>query len=86
MSKLTPEVIRTLATIDFTDPIVVGIMRAREHSDDYPNVVVRLLDKPKRGSIISSNEDMYKKYISEGWKTVAVFQAGKLIDIPEGDE
>ena len=51
--------------------------RAKQHSAEYPDVIVRVMDKPRRHAVVCTSEWSYRERVFAGWHTVAIYKDGK---------
>lgn len=59
--------------------VVSALEQAREHSEAFPDVTVRVMDRARKHAIVTASEWVYKEAINDGWHTVATFRDGKEV-------
>lgn len=57
--------------------IIEAMEQARQHSAVYPDMIVRVMDKPRKHAVVTASEWIYRERVLAGWHTVATFKNGK---------
>jgi len=56
-----------------------AMRRARKVSKEYPEEIIRVMDKKGRKATYTSSNWIYKERVLEGYYTVAVYKNGKKL-------
>lgn len=57
----------------------IAIEEARKHSLEFPNITVRVMDKPRKSAVVTASEWTYRERILDGWHTVVIFAGGQEV-------
>lgn len=53
--------------------------RAKQISLDYPDITVRVMDKPRQRAVVVGVDFMARERVLEGWRTVTTYKNGKEV-------
>lgn len=53
---------------------------AIEHSKQFPDIIVYVMDKPKKRAVVSTVEWVVKQRVFEGYSTVAKYKNGEEVN------
>lgn len=56
-----------------------AMIRAKQHSAQYPDRTVRVLDKLHKHAVVCASEWVYNERILDGWYTVVSYKAGREV-------
>lgn len=60
--------------------LVIAIESAINHSKEFPDILVRVMDKKNKRSVVCASEWIYKERVLSGWSTVASYKNGIKVD------
>ena len=57
----------------------VALAEAQKASKEYPNVVIRVMDKKGGKAVYTGSEWVYKERVLAGYHTVATYKGGTVL-------
>lgn len=58
--------------------LVLAMEKAQQMSIKHPSVSFRVMDKPRKRSVVTSSEWVYRERVLEGWYTYCLFLDGRM--------